>query len=134
MSINISHECRRFTYTICGFVQRWRNRIADPIGVKSTNFPHFETNRHRNNFQLIAIYYIPSIMFARIRFDAEKNLVSISKIRNLSENDNFQLESLVNEYINNICVFLYFESEIFKFEISTQFLVLTLNRKIFNYT
>lgn len=73
-------------------------------------------------------------MFARIRFDAEKNLVSISKIRNLSENDNFQLESLVNEYINNICVFLYFESEIFKFEISTQFLVLTLNRKIFNYT
>lgn len=134
MSINISHECRRFTYTICGFVQRWRNRIADPIGVKSTNFPHFETNRHRNNFQLIAIYYIPSIMFARIRFDAEKNLVSISKIRNLSENDNFQLESLVNEYINNICIFLYFESEIFKFEISTQFLVLTLNRKIFNYT
>lgn len=133
MSINISHECRRFTYTICGFVQRWRNRIADPIGVKSTNFPHFETNRHRNNFQLIAIYYIPSIMFARIRFDAEKNLVSISKIRNLSENDNFQLESLVNEYINNICIFLYFESEIFKFEISTQFLVLTLNRKIFNY-
>lgn len=134
MSINISHECRRFTYTICGFVQRWRNRIADPIGVKSTNFPHFETNRHRNNFQLIAIYYIPSIMFARIRFDAEKNLVSICKIRNLSENDNFQLESLVNEYINNICIFLYFESEIFKFEISTQFLVLTLNRKIFNYT
>lgn len=73
-------------------------------------------------------------MFARIRFDAEKNLVSICKIRNLSENDNFQLESLVNEYINNICIFLYFESEIFKFEISTQFLVLTLNRKIFNYT
>lgn len=78
-------------------------------------------------------------MFARIRFDAEKNLVSICKIRNLSENDNIMTmiifsSKVVNEYINNICIFLYFESEIFKFEISTQFLVLTLNRKIFNYT
>lgn len=82
-----------------------------------------------SNLSLYIIYRLSCLLVS-----AEKNLVSISKIRNLSENDNFQLESLVNEYINNICIFLYFESEIFKFEISTQFLVLTLNRKIFNYT
>lgn len=76
MSINISHECRRFTYTIVhGFVQRWRNRkrVAEPIGVKSTNFSRFETNRHRNKFQFILTLYIPCIIFARVRFDAGKN-------------------------------------------------------------